>query len=181
MNKTTLLSTTAAALMTISVAAYASTSDKTANLEGAAVGTYLGKTEADVRSALEAKGFQVWSVLAVQSACALFFAMDAFADVTGSENWFRSYNEDLVEVAVICGLAIGIIFVCLEIRSLLKRNQKAEAQLKAASGVFFELLNENFDLWSPLTPSERDVALLAIKGLSLAEIAEIRETKQGPM
>ena len=50
--------------------------------------------------------------------------------------------------------------------------------MKVASGACFELLDQNFDEWS-LTPSERDVALLAIKGLSLAEIADIRNTKQG--
>jgi DNA-binding CsgD family transcriptional regulator len=39
-------------------------------------------------------------------------------------------------------------------------------------------LGEHFDTWA-LTPSERDVALLAIKGLSISEIAEVRTTKEG--
>ena len=39
-------------------------------------------------------------------------------------------------------------------------------------------MEDRFDDWS-LTPSERDVAMLAIKGLSIAEIAEARQTKNG--
>ena len=53
-----------------------------------------------------------------------------------------------------------------------------EVQLDAASGAFFALVEAHFDVWS-LTPSERDVAMLAIKGLSIAEIAEVRQTKEG--
>jgi DNA-binding CsgD family transcriptional regulator len=41
-----------------------------------------------------------------------------------------------------------------------------------------ELLEERFDEWS-LTPAEREVALFAIKGLSLSEIAGVRETSEG--
>jgi len=48
----------------------------------------------------------------------------------------------------------------------------------AASGAFLELLEESFARWS-LTPSERDVALLAVKGLSIGEIARLRQTREG--
>lgn len=117
----------------------------------------------------------LWIVLAVQSACAAFFIFDVISDFTGYEGTF---DEEAVELAAVIGLVIGIIFVCLELRALLKRHERAEAQLKIASGAFYQLLDENFDAWA-LTPSERDVAMLAIKGLSLAEIAEVRDTKQG--
>ena len=41
-----------------------------------------------------------------------------------------------------------------------------------------QLVEEYFEQWG-LTPSEKDVALLAIKGLSISEIARVRETKDG--
>jgi DNA-binding CsgD family transcriptional regulator len=41
-----------------------------------------------------------------------------------------------------------------------------------------DLLEERFVEWG-LTPSERDVALFAIKGLSTAEIATLRSTSEG--
>ena len=41
-----------------------------------------------------------------------------------------------------------------------------------------EIVDENFTKWG-LTPAERDVALFTIKGLSLAEIADLRGTSEG--
>ena len=41
-----------------------------------------------------------------------------------------------------------------------------------------ELLQERFEAWG-LTPAERDVALFAVKGMSTAEIATLRETSEG--
>ena len=41
-----------------------------------------------------------------------------------------------------------------------------------------ELLEERFTKWA-LTPAKRDVALFAIKGLSTAEIAGLRQTSEG--
>jgi DNA-binding CsgD family transcriptional regulator len=41
-----------------------------------------------------------------------------------------------------------------------------------------DLLEDRFADWQ-LTPAEREVALFAIKGLSLAEIAAVRQTSEG--
>jgi DNA-binding CsgD family transcriptional regulator len=41
-----------------------------------------------------------------------------------------------------------------------------------------DIMGERFDEWG-LTPAERDVALFAIKGLSIADIAQMRETSEG--
>jgi DNA-binding CsgD family transcriptional regulator len=41
-----------------------------------------------------------------------------------------------------------------------------------------DLLAQRFEEWA-LTPAERDVALFAIKGMSLAEIATLRATSEG--
>ena len=53
-----------------------------------------------------------------------------------------------------------------------------ETQLRQASGAFAELLEERFRAWG-LTPSERDVAWFTIKGLSIADIARLRQTSDG--
>ena len=47
-----------------------------------------------------------------------------------------------------------------------------------ASGEFAALLEEHFETWG-LTPAERDVAILTIKGLSVAEIAAARGSAEG--
>ena len=53
-----------------------------------------------------------------------------------------------------------------------------ETGLRVASGSFAEVLETAFAGWS-LTPAERDVALLVIKGFSIAEIAGLRGAREG--
>ncbi len=62
MNTPVLAPTLVAALLAASGLAYAAGSEDQVSLEGAAVGTYLGKTEAEGRTALESKGFVVTEV-----------------------------------------------------------------------------------------------------------------------
>lgn len=131
-------------------------------------------TSRDVKS----RARTLWWLLAVQAGCTLFFLFDVIADSSGWGEQGYGFDDDLVELVVVAGLIVGVVLVAIELRSLLQRHERTEAQLKVASGAFFELLDQNFAEWA-LTPSERDVALLAIKGLSLAEIADIRNTKQG--
>ena len=54
----------------------------------------------------------------------------------------------------------------------------AEDRVKVASGELMQVISEKFDDWR-LSPSERDIAVLLIKGLSNQEIAEIRATRPG--
>jgi DNA-binding CsgD family transcriptional regulator len=70
------------------------------------------------------------------------------------------------------GISISLIFM------LLRRNREVETQLKAASGAFHQLMRERFDAWR-LSPSEAEVALFTIKGMSNAEIARLRGTSEG--
>jgi DNA-binding CsgD family transcriptional regulator len=117
-------------------------------------------------------------LMVVQAGCAVFFLFDVVADLQG---WVLLTNETLhhiIELVAVAALILGIGVATLEIRRIRTRQQRVEAQLRIASGAFLELLEEHFDAWE-LTPSERDVAMLAIKGLSIAEIAGIRQTKDG--
>lgn len=57
-----IVSTLIAGVLAATGFAYASNSQDQVTLEGAAVGSYVGKTEAEARSALEAKGFVVTEV-----------------------------------------------------------------------------------------------------------------------
>ncbi|MGO4909352.1 helix-turn-helix transcriptional regulator [Pseudorhodobacter sp. W20_MBD10_FR17] len=65
-----------------------------------------------------------------------------------------------------------------EYRSLLHRNTKVERELGIASGAFQEVITDHFFRWS-LTAAERDVALFLIKGLAVADIAALRQTRDG--
>lgn len=120
----------------------------------------------------------LWGLLAIQAFCASFFLLDAMMDVLGWEDQGTFVDSDIFEGAIVVALVLGLAFTAQQLHQLLNRQKRMEDQLKAASGAFSELLEEHFDAWS-LTASERDVALLAIKGLAIAEIARVRETKEG--
>jgi DNA-binding CsgD family transcriptional regulator len=62
-------------------------------------------------------------------------------------------------------------------RVIQERNLAAEG-LRRASSAFMVILEERFAEWG-LTAAERDVALFAIKGLSIAEVAKLRSTSEG--
>ena len=120
----------------------------------------------------------LWGLLGLQVACALFFIADVAADFLGIDETWAGIDHGLFEAVVALVLVLSIAFTAYEIHKVLKRNRRIESQLRVASGAFIQLLEGNFDAWA-LTPSERDVALLAVKGLSIAEIAALRQTKDG--
>jgi len=119
----------------------------------------------------------LWVLLIIQSVCALFFLGDAIADWMGLEQRLGA-RTDTVEMLVVIALICGLALTARELRQVLGRQKRMAQQLKAASGAFSELLEEHFEAWA-LTPSEREVALLSIKGLSIAETATVRDTKEG--
>ena len=51
-----------------------------------------------------------------------------------------------------------------------------ESQTSKVMQEFSQIIQQQFSEWQ-LTPSEKEVALLLLKGLSLDEIAQVRETK----
>lgn len=124
------------------------------------------------------RAIALWCLLGLQTVAALFFLADVVSDLLGTEMVLSGMDHHITELAAVFALGLGIGFTAFEIRKVLRRHKRIEFQLKAASGAFWELLEEHFDHWS-LTPSERDVAILAIKGLPIADIASIRQTKQG--
>jgi len=56
-------------------------------------------------------------------------------------------------------------------RAMGERNEAAQQTTRS----FLLAMQEQFDAWK-LTPAEKDVALLLVKGLSLEEIARVRES-----
>lgn len=93
--------------------------------------------------------------------------------------------RELMDMGATLGLMAGFVLGAVTLwRVVRERNHaeaardRAETQLRRASTAFRSLLDERFGEWE-LTPAERDVALFALKGLSLAEIAALRDTTEG--
>ena len=119
------------------------------------------------------------AIFLVQAFCAIFFVSDILASVLGIQTTPLSWElRELMEIGASIGLVLGVVVGGMMLRRALRDRHRAEEQLRRASGAFMDLLQERFAEWA-LTPSEKDVALFAIKGLSTAEIAALRSTSEG--
>ena len=118
-------------------------------------------------------------VVAVQVLCAGVFVWEIAVGVFGLAaqpiDW---HIHELIELGAALGLVLGVAFGGYALRVAVLRTERAERALKAASGAFMELLETRFTEWG-LTPAERDVALFAIKGMTIQEIAQLRSTSEG--
>ena len=118
-------------------------------------------------------------IFLIQALCAFFFVSDIMASVLGLETSPVSWEmRELMEIGASVGLVLGLVVGGLMLRRALRDRHHAEERLRRASGAFMDLLEERFAEWG-LTPSERDVALFAIKGMTTAEIANLRSTSEG--
>ena len=118
-------------------------------------------------------------LLLLQGLCAIYFVGDILLTLLGiTYTPVEWRTRETLEIAAAIGLTTGTILGALVLRQSLARTKRAEAALRAASGAFMELLEERFDEWN-LTPAEREVALVSVKGLSTSEIGRVRGTSEG--
>lgn len=86
--------------------------------------------------------------------------------------------RELIEISAVVALALGVVINIVVVRRILKRAAAAEQGLMVARGAFHNLAEDTFLQWG-LSPAERDVALLAIKGFSNREIAAMTGKSEG--
>ncbi|MCA0044193.1 helix-turn-helix transcriptional regulator [Celeribacter litoreus] len=115
----------------------------------------------------------------VQAGSAIFFVSGIILSVLGVYvppiNWeFR----EIMEIAAAFSLVLGMIFGAQALLQAQREAGDAHDRLKRISSEFSDLLVERFEAWG-LTAAERDVAILTIKGLSVAEIAAARGVSSG--
>lgn len=95
----------------------------------------------------------LWSLFALQAICCAYFLMDIAWDLLWPISINRFAESDVLEALVTIALFFGLAFTGNELRQILTRQDQLEDQIK--------------------------VAILAIKGFSISEMADLRETKQG--
>ncbi len=118
-------------------------------------------------------------VFVIQALCAVFFVSDILSSVLGLRTTPPSWRtRELLELGAALGLLLGLGLGAMVLARALRERHLAEERLRRASGAFMDLLEERFAEWG-LSPAERDVALFAIKGMSTAEIAGLRNTSEG--
>ncbi|MFC3118617.1 helix-turn-helix transcriptional regulator [Jhaorihella thermophila] len=118
-------------------------------------------------------------LLVLQVLCAAFFVQDIVVSVLQLPVPPISWElYELIEIGAALGLILGVVFGALVVRHSARSAARAHDQLRIVSGAFMELLEERFEEWG-LTPAEREVALFAIKGLTIPETAGLRNTSEG--
>lgn len=118
-------------------------------------------------------------LFALQAICGGIFLLDILLSVLGIYPVPLSWStREMMEIGAGFGLLLGLTLGMLLIFRVAHDLRRAEARLERASAAFVDLLNARFDQWG-LTAAERDVALFAIKGLSVQEIARLRDTSEG--
>jgi len=120
---------------------------------------------------------------AMQLGCATFFAGDVIYDLF--ELASRKTIPGLVDSLHLGAesLAVGLLVASLRTgaeyeRALRSLGEDKDQTLAALRASFDDLVRARFDQWA-LSQAERDVALLAFRGLRISEIAALRGTREG--
>ena len=112
--------------------------------------------------------------LIVQSLGTVFFVGDVIGDLREDPTSVHF----LFEAGVTAALVLGILFGVFALRRTIDLLRAQEQALDVARGALGAVIDAQFLAWA-LTPAERDVGFLALKGLDVAEIAELRGAAQG--
>ncbi|MEX3007462.1 helix-turn-helix transcriptional regulator [Hoeflea sp. TYP-13] len=123
-------------------------------------------------------GTGLWILFGVQASCALILLSKVICELAGWGKATAAGHSHIPEFLVILVLIIGLSSTVSAIRKMTSRQNRMLRQLKINSGAFMRLVEDYFDEWG-LTPSEREVALLSLKGLLISDIASLRNTSQG--
>ena len=110
-----------------------------------------------------------------QIVCATVFLNSILSDAWEDRGF--DWHQVSAFLAIIA-LAAGIIFETFYLIGLLQRKASLERSVGMASSALQDVIESHFTEWN-LTASERDVAALMVKGLSISEIAAIRGSADG--
>jgi len=124
------------------------------------------------------KRIGLFLLIIVQGLCALFFIYEVTTDFRKILLGFPVSWHFVLELVASASLLVAVMFESVYLKTLLQRNEKIEHGMRIASGALQDVIDEYFKEWA-LTPSEREVALFTIKGLSISEIAGVRESREG--
>jgi len=117
-------------------------------------------------------------VLPLQIISSLFFALKLVSDVLLWRAPFIPWHiQEFLEVAASLGLLVGMASSLALAWKSVERMRRIEGQLDAVAGQFQQHLEKQFTDWG-LTRTERQVAILVVKGFSNAEIARFRNTTE---
>lgn len=115
------------------------------------------------------------AVVVLQLSACGYFVADALADEAGSAN---SGSGSIFEIVVALALLAGVALGAAHIKRLAQENRTRENALAIARGALAHILTDRFTDWG-LSSAEADVALFALKGCTIAQIAKMRNAASG--
>ncbi len=117
-------------------------------------------------------------ILVAQIICAIFFVTDVIFDFR--EDWSNPHARLHMFVESIAALALvfSVAFEWVVWRYVTAHNARLERSVKFARQEIYDTITYYFEQWQ-LTPAEFEVAMLSVKGFSIAEIAGIRGASEG--
>lgn len=116
----------------------------------------------------------VAAIVVFQAFGAVFFVADALGDIQSGGWGTHVAIETLVSFGLLTGIGFGMVLV----RRLLAEARQREDALAIATGALADHIHVRFEQWG-LTRGEADVALFALKGCTVTQIAELRGTAEG--
>lgn len=123
-------------------------------------------------------GLTLAILIVLQSLCAAFFVFDVVSDYRSEASSLWADFHLAVEAAAAVLLVLGIIVETRFLMAILRRQARTDRGLSIASGNLAKVMNDYFRTWG-LTPTEEDVAAFTLKGMSIAEIAVLRGSREG--
>ncbi len=123
---------------------------------------------------IERKAAGISILVALQALACAFFLSDLVGDVMADGIGVHLVIEGMAAIALLVAVVLG----ALQVRHLIAAARRDEAAVAAAQGVLADLMTLRFEQWQ-LTAAEADVALFALKGCDIAEIAGLRGSAAG--
>lgn len=123
---------------------------------------------------IERKATAISILVALQSLACAFFIADLLGDIAADGIGVHLVIEGLAAAALLVAVVLG----ALQVRSLIAAARRDETAVAVAQGALADLISLRFAEWQ-LTPAEADVALFALKGCDIADIAALRSSAAG--
>lgn len=119
-------------------------------------------------------GYRKYFPAIVLSLAMSFFIFDIIGDLISGEDGFFHIT---IEIVVFIAISAVLYFEIKHVKSLGKEIKIEKTKTARLAGELLSVMREQFTQWK-LTPSESEVALLLIKGLSMKEVALARNVKE---
>lgn len=103
-----------------------------------------------------------------------FFIFDIVSDLIHSSD---SIFHIIIEFFVFLAISTVLYIELQHVKSLGREIKVEKSKTARLAGELFTVIQAQFSQWN-LTPSENEIALLLIKGLSMKEIAAARKVKE---